>query len=1186
MTSRKSAVNLLDQLAEQYAERCRRGERPDLQECIGWYPELADEIRDLFPALVAREEGALGGSQSSNPDVTIELDDQDTTVVESVPKQIGDYLILGEIGRGGMGVVYEARQQSLRRRVALKVLPIHASQDRRALDRFRREARAAAQLHHTNIVPVFDVGQDGDQCFYAMQFIQGQPLDKVFSELVRLRSRLQPGRRPVALPLSNVALSLWRDEFARRNVTVSTPGSGKQPAPPTDQDLTEAYDFNPAPPEKMPEDDSADADAPDSSGSVILPGESELSVVESDRRHYFRCVARIGEQVAQALAYAHARGIVHRDIKPSNLVLDTAGVVWVTDFGLAKVEDDDLTRTDGLVGTLRYMSPERFRDECDGRADVYSLGVTLYEMLTLQPAFDSSDRLRLTEQISAREPPRPRVVDPLIPPDLETIVLKAMDKEPNGRYQSADGLREDLHRFLEDRPILARRISLVGRLVRWARRNKRIAVLTVAVALLLVGLAVSTALIARKQYQTDEALQRERRNNYGYQLSQAQEALELNQFRRAREFLAECPKEFRHWEWNHLWLQANIRQSHIVGKHAAAVNDVVVIADANLVISASTDGTVKAWKAGDGELVQTLLKHDSAVQCLVIANDGRHFVTGCADGRIDLWESKSLQRRATWDHGLEVLSVAVAPRGQWVVSGGNDGTLKMWHPEQRRPRLATQALTSPVTSIAINPDGSRIVTGGWEKRIKIWDAKTLGFLEELSVRPENGRALCFSPDGKHLVCAGCDDHEHSTLFLWDFQARTLRRQQRFKGHVNSVTFSPDGQRIAATVHSGKVLVWDTRTLGQTAYLSDHEGGAHGVTFNASGRSLISCGADCTLRAWDSSPTAVRRLRHSREPLRVIAFSPDGAQLASASKDGVVKIWDVETGKVVHSLPSAGNWVDALDYSPDGRTLVTSSGDEKLWFWDVASGRLMDSMNLPVSVWWLDVSPDGRRIVAGGLGPASKGNEDIEGHELLVVDAKTRNVIHCRVAPHEGAVEGAAFSPDGRYIASCGADGNLMLWDAETMKPKWVRAASANRCAVFSPDGKWIACGSMDGTASLWSVAEGKPVGRLSRHGEGITCLAFSPDQERIFSAARDGSVMVWMPDGTPLLTFRVSDSTVWHLAVSPDGKTLAASDGDGVITIWETAKQAKEVYVSRIDSSSPGNTSTGAGRSTNAEIAR
>ena len=229
--------------------------------------------------------------------------------------------------------------------------------------------------------------------------------------------------------------------------------------------------------------------------SAALHGQTDLSAVDSNRRHYFQSVAGIGHQVAEALAYAHDRGVIHRDIKPSNLLLDAAGVVWVTDFGLAKTDEEGLTRTGDILGTIRYMAPERFRGLCDARSDVYALGLTLYELLVLRPAFESADRLKLIEQVTHQEPARPRSIDPRIPRDLETIVLKAIDKDPQRRYPTAAALAEDLQRFAEDRPIRARRIGTLERAWRWSRRNKAVASLLASLAVVLVGGFAATSLL-------------------------------------------------------------------------------------------------------------------------------------------------------------------------------------------------------------------------------------------------------------------------------------------------------------------------------------------------------------------------------------------------------------------------------------------------------------------------------------------------------------------------------------------------------------------------------------------------------------------------------------------------------------------------------------------------------------------
>ena len=438
-----------------------------------------------------------------------------------------------------MGVVYEAEQISLGRRVALKVMPRGIAKDQNGQERFRREARAAARLHHTNIVPVFQVGQDGEVVFYAMQFIQGQGLDVVINELAHRRqnsgrasaailaaggeekrhgpqgsTQQQSGAGSRCLPsmpvhartealaaslrmrqVSRMAQSLLTGNFATETLDPDRTGSSKtaDAAGPRDGQATGALAWS-------FDGSSSSASSAPCSASAVLPGGTQVSAVESSGRRlpFFQSVARIGRQAAHGLAYAHARGVIHRDIKPSNLLLDTVGVVWIADFGLAKADDDGLTATGDILGTIRYMAPERFRGEGDSRADIYALGLTLYELLTLRPAFHSSDRLQIIERIKTEDPVRPRTLDSRVPRDLETIVLKAIDKDPRRRYATADALAEDLRRFLDDEPIQARRTTAAERLARWARRHPGIAVLaTVLTAVLLLATAVSSIVAER-----------------------------------------------------------------------------------------------------------------------------------------------------------------------------------------------------------------------------------------------------------------------------------------------------------------------------------------------------------------------------------------------------------------------------------------------------------------------------------------------------------------------------------------------------------------------------------------------------------------------------------------------------------------------------------------------------------------
>jgi serine/threonine protein kinase len=425
--------------AQEYLGELEAGRRPDRRGLLAKYPDVAGDLGPYLDALDAVHAAApLLADPAAEP--------------AAVPGEpLGDFRLVREIGRGGMGVVYEAVQLSLGRRVAVKVLPFAGALHGRQLQRFRTEAHAAAQLHHTNIVPVYAVGCERGVHFYAMQLIEGRPLDRVIAEL-----RGDP-----------------------------LPAAGDTTA-----------DHRPA----------TVAVAPPSAGTTTRAGRG---------RETYRTAARLAAQVADALDYAHEAGVVHRDVKPANLLVDDRGTVWVTDFGLAQVSSDvGLTQTGDIFGTLRYMSPEQAagrRSALDHRTDVYSLGATLYELLTLRPIFPGEDRTAVLRQILHDEPTPLRAVDRGVPAELETIVLKAVAKAPEDRYATAGEMAADLRRFLDERPILARRPTLADRGRKWLRRHPAVVWSAVGVLFLgVVGLGVTAALVAREQANTKSALAAER----------------------------------------------------------------------------------------------------------------------------------------------------------------------------------------------------------------------------------------------------------------------------------------------------------------------------------------------------------------------------------------------------------------------------------------------------------------------------------------------------------------------------------------------------------------------------------------------------------------------------------------------------------------------------------------------------
>jgi serine/threonine protein kinase len=412
--------------AQEYLAALEAGQRPDRGAFVARYPDIAGELDTYLDALDLFHAAVPPAPAVAPP-----------------AEPLGDFRIVREIGRGGMGTVYEAVQMSLGRRVALKVLPFAAALDAKQLQRFKNEAQAAAQLHHTNIVPVYAVGCERGVHYYAMQLIEGQNL----ADLIRQLRPQQPPEAPASPIISTVAAALSTQRASH-------------------------------------------------SGT------------------FYRTVAGLVAQAADALEHAHQLGVIHRDVKPGNLLVDDRGNVWVTDFGLAQFHTNaGLTRTGDLLGTLRYMSPEQAAGQgapLDTRTDVYSLGATLYEMLTLEPMFGGADPQRLLRQILEDEPRPPRASDRAIPAELETIVLKAVSKNPADRYASAREFAADLRRYVGNLPILARRPTLSQRVRKWGRRHPAVLVAGVVfLVLVAVGSLVSAALIGgayeRERNRAEEA---------------------------------------------------------------------------------------------------------------------------------------------------------------------------------------------------------------------------------------------------------------------------------------------------------------------------------------------------------------------------------------------------------------------------------------------------------------------------------------------------------------------------------------------------------------------------------------------------------------------------------------------------------------------------------------------------------
>jgi WD40 repeat protein/serine/threonine protein kinase len=1165
---------LLTRLADEFAQRYRRGERPSLAEYVERYPHLAADIREVFPALVEVEQ--------------VKEDHQEAAEQTAAPpapalQQLGDFRILREVGQGGMGIVYEAEQVSLGRHVALKVLPRNLLLDARARRRFEREAKSAARLHHTNIVPVFGVGEQDGLPYFVMQFIQGLGLDVVLDEL----KKLQPGNARTGTHTAG-ELRVSRKELSAVHVARSLlTGEFLGPKDNNGEDATAA-----TPDAAAREDQGADSPRPPalsdsfslSSSSVALPGESRDGSKSRHRKQtYWHSVASIGVQVAQALEYAHKQGIRHRDIKPSNLLLDTQGTVWVTDFGLAKADDQqNLTHTGDILGTLRYMPPEAFEGRSDARGDVYSLGLTLYEMLAFRPAFEEKERNRLIKQVTQAEPARLGKLNRHVPQDLETIVHKAIDRDPSRRYASAGALAEDLQRFMEDEPIRARRMSQAERLGRWCRRNPVVAALTAAVALLLAGVAlVSTVSAVRIAGARDAAILAQKKESE--QRERAEDNAEVSRQRLVRAQVATGAGLMEQGDLHGAlpWFAEALRLDQ--GDPAREENHRLRLA-ATLQRSPKL---VAGWstEAGPGR----------AVFC----PDGRRVAVGGPRG-LQVWDAAGGRLCLEVATDAAVTHFAFSPDGSRVATAGTGKSARVWNLETGRPLTPPLRHGGPVNRVAFRADGGRLVTASDDQTARVWDATTGEQLESLSPG-EAVQSASFSPDGRRVVTLS-----GGVITVWE--AAGGKRVTGFladRGPFGQeAAFSPDGRRILMIGGQRIVRTWDAdtgRMLSQIpqwgiAWLSpDRSRAVSGgwrvpcqvwdvttgqpvtpplgqarlaeAAFTLPGDRMALTGADGTVRVWDveTAEVVAGPLRHD-SAITSATFSPDGRLLVTRDSAGLVRVWDL-AGSIAPASPLKPALLGPCRWiSRDGRWVVCGGGPGNLWLWDARTGRVVQTIHEDGGPWSATVSPDGRRLLTGAANGVARIWQATTG---APVGEPMR---------HGAWVSHVEFSPDGRLAATAGQDKTACVWDAATgRRIAEMKHEHGVRWAAFSPDGQRLVSATGDfsgspldfiapqsdprrpGEARVWDVATGRPVTAPIRHEGVVPRASFSPDGRFLLTtcvrrAADRGQVQVWdAATGRAVTPPLAHPQSVLHETFSPDGKLVATGCRDRAVRVWDAA---------------------------------
>jgi serine/threonine protein kinase/WD40 repeat protein len=1183
MSASSDSRNPVEALADEFLGRKRRGEPASPEDYAERYPEFADEILALFPGLVLMED--LGGDSMER---TASIASGTATISGVATGRLGEFRLLREVGRGGMGIVYEAEQESLGRRVALKVLPAGALIDTEQVRRFEREARAAARLHHTNIVPVFGVGEQEGTHYYVMQFIQGQGLDAVLEELRKLRQARSAKSPTVAAPAraegrrvaADIARSLVTGRFVLGSAPEQLPG-GSVAAPYPD---TRSGGSN-------------TGSALLNSGFSSAPGSSSSADFSETDRQFASSVARIGVQVAEALAYAHGQGILHRDIKPSNLLLDREGKVWVADFGLAKATSgDDLTHTGDIVGTLRYLAPERFRGEGDARADVYALGLTVYELLAFRPAFEDLDRASLIQKVTQELPPRLRRLNRRVPSDLETIVHKAIEREPKERYASAAALSEDLQRFLDGRPIEARPVPLWERVWKWAKRRPAAAALVVvlhaAAAALLVTFIISYVEInsALRLANEEKINALNARNLESAARRRADEARDTAVAETYRASLGEVRA---------------LRSGHLPGWRDDALRTLARLATLPTARVDLTELRTEAVAAASGfDLVEVArfagMAHQGGIQ-LDFSPDSRILATANGAGALHLWENAGapkgwsivdpagvLGRAGALVHAIGLTRAKFLPDGTLAYASSAGGISFLGAGGGPLDRRRIFSCRGSSVRIAADRRGSWIAVSWMRGQIELYDLATVSLRRSFDGDPY---AVALSPDGERLAIIATDRslELHST----DGNGPPITIG-RIRGWVSELAFSPDGSILGASLDEQRAaILFDVAGLKEPVSLRGHKEKIHGLKFSPDGEWVATSSDDYTARIWDVhtgqmiarlqgpwfalsaafSPdgeflavsygaaayqVSVYQIRGRHEHRRLVghrygtqslAFHPSQPILATGADDCDIIIWNASTWRPVHRRHTAECWVSALAYSSDGRLLASSNGnmtddslsDYPVVLWDAQTHQKRQVLHgQPKGVVGVAFDASGRRVAAIGLQGA-----------LIVWDASTGSIIRRESV---GYGNGLAFVDDGRRIVAS-AGGTLALYDLDGKEPTR---------RVRLPDGEWgsfvvdarhsrLVVGAANGALLAYSLPD-MAVGQhlAGAHQAAIWSLALSPDGRVLATGSQDHRIVLRDPETfAPWFTFPEWTGVVKALAFDHSGSILAVVGVDSDVGVWD-----------------------------------
>jgi len=990
---------IVEAALDEFSAAWVNGRNPDPARFCARYAKHAPELRKRIDDFLFVVEGLGSRSWSEEPETRAGSQHSAAQIVGSV---LGDFRVLAEIGRGGMGVVYEAEQLSLNRLVALKVLSPHLGFSEEAVLKFRREAEAGGRQSHRGIVSVFAVGEHEGVHYIAQELV--------------------PGGRTLA------------------------------------DGLREHHD-----------------------GKELPLG-------------YFRQIAKLLIEAADALSHAHSAGVVHRDVKPSNILIDPDGTPKVTDFGLAKIENAlSLSRTGDLTGTPYYMSPEQAmsrRSIIDHRTDVYSLGVTLYEALTLEVPFEGESSQEVLKKILDLEPRDPRKSSARVPRDLAVIALKAMEKEPGRRYATMAEFGDDLRRYVAGEPILARPNSALTKLVKRVKRNPAKSVAALALVALVIALPVL--------FLFKSAFEDEQERVTGLQLiSNSVSVLDSNPGLAALLAIEGMKKDPDAYDKSTLISALLALHEKKALYHDEPVVSAIFSPDSKQIATASGQ-SARILDALTGKEIRVWDRLGADVVYLQFSPDGKSLLTASKDRTARILDAKTGGERIVFEGHVDALrSAEFSHDGQRVVTVSNDMTIRVWDATSGRELASFIGHGWWPCSAVFDRDGGKILTASEDGTARVWREKEGGYTEEFILKHGNAvNTARFSPCGKFIVTASAD----KTAVIWDITSTPPSQTTvvTAEAGANDAVFDPTGLRIAVASEDKTIRIYDARSGHEISALRGHGGTVRTVRFSSDGRTLVSASSDRTARLWNDTSGQALILAEGEKDRNHFKISPDGTKIARISEDGkTIRIRDSSRFQKSRDLPHDRVVRPNAIFSPDGKKIVTATYYNTVSVWDLESEKAYKS--------WREFSGD---VVS--IDYLQDGGDwilccaDTEAQILEVSGKEGRKVFK-----HSEKLHSAYFCKDGETILTVGKNGLAQIWSiVKEQSLKNLSTSLSVRFVDFDKDGERILLADQDGNVVIWDYLSENDWKKKIDSDEEISRIELRPNCDEFLVNGRSRRAMV------------------------------------------------------------------------------